>query len=215
LPPSRELYRIGYKPNVWALPDWKYISSTDGTFPNRYDDPNGEYRVLYAASQRLTCFLEVLAPFRVAPEIASGLAEIDSSEGYPVGTVPQAMFEPLQIGRASLELPDSLYADICSSEWIGRLRPILLPYFSGFGIKVFDASTLLATSPRRLTQLVSRFVYESGFRGIRYPSKHGLDLENWAFLDCVPVSNAGVEAIRMDDPDLQRALELHALRLGD
>ena len=214
MPPTRELFRIGYKPSVWALPDWKYISSIDGTFPNRYDDPLGKYRVLYAASQRLACFLEVLARFRVAPEVAAGLDEIPA-EGYPVGTVSQTMFEPLQIGRATLDLADNPCADICSSEWVGRLRSILLPYFSGLGIKVFDASTLLATSPRRLTQLVSRFVYESGFRVIRYPSKHGLELENWAFLDCVPVNNPGVEEIRLDDPDLQQALKLHALQLGD
>ena len=39
-------------------------------------------------------------------------------------------------------------------------------------------------------------------------------LENWAFLDWVPGSNPGVEEIRMDDPDLQQALQLHALQLG-
>src|SRR4029077_9572114 len=134
--------------NVWVLPDWKYISSIDGTFPNRYDDPLGEYRVLYAASQRLGCFLEVLAKFRVAPEVAAGLKEIDGPEEYPVGTVSQAMFEPMQMGRATYDVPDHLAADVCSSEWISRLRAVLLPAFFALNIKSFDASTLLSTSPR-------------------------------------------------------------------
>jgi hypothetical protein len=36
----------------------------DGTFGNRYDDPRGEYRVLYATSQRVGAFIETLARYR-------------------------------------------------------------------------------------------------------------------------------------------------------
>ena len=219
MPPSRELFRIGYEPNVWALPDWKYISRIDGAFPNRYDDPLGEYRVLYAGSQRLACFMEKLARFRIASEVAAGLPEIEDPDKkekeYPVGTVSRRLFEPLRLGRATLNIPEHRCANIASSEWIARLRPVLLPHFSALGIKDFDGSSLLLTSPRRLTQIISRYVYEEGFLGIRYPSKHGLELDNWAFLNCVPVIDPGMERIRLDDPDLQQALKLHALKLGD
>ena len=216
MPPIREVFRLGYKPDPWDFPDWKYISSTDGTFPNRYDDPQGKYRVLYASSQRLTCFLEILAPFRIAPEVAAGLLAIegDPDDPYPVGVVSSAVFELRQMARATADISESSYADVCACEWIWRLRSKLLPHLSGLGIKSFDASTLLVTSPRRLTQLVSRVVYDSDLRVIRYPSKHGLDLENWAFLEPAIVHNPGVEEIRMDDPDLQQALKLLSLQLG-
>lgn len=43
------LYRLGRTPDPWAWPGWRY-SLPDGTFGNRYDDPAGGYRVLYACS---------------------------------------------------------------------------------------------------------------------------------------------------------------------
>jgi hypothetical protein len=57
---DRPLYRIGRRPDGWAWPAWSY-AGPDGTFGNRYDDPQGEYRVLYASSQRIGPFLETLA----------------------------------------------------------------------------------------------------------------------------------------------------------
>jgi hypothetical protein len=41
------VYRLGREPDPWAWPDWSY-ASPDGTFGNRFDDPEGQYRVLYA-----------------------------------------------------------------------------------------------------------------------------------------------------------------------
>jgi hypothetical protein len=58
------IYRLGRKPDPWSAPDWA-SAGPDGTFGNRFDDPEGMYRVLYASSQRLGCFLETLARFRV------------------------------------------------------------------------------------------------------------------------------------------------------
>ena len=221
MPPTRELFRIGYKPNVWALPDWKFVSSLDGTFPNRYDDPRGEYRVLYAASQRIACFVEVLAPlFHIAPEVVAGLAEIEGADEVPLAqtlqrSVVASRLESRLMGTLRTGISDGQFADICSCEWVSHLRSRFLPRFLDLGIKSFDASTLLASSPRFLTQSVSRYVFDCRIRLIRYPSRHGLDLENWAFLDWVPTGNMGVENIRMDDPDLRKALQLHAVKLSD
>jgi len=61
--PEGVLYRLGRQPDPWAWPDWTYAGEL-GTFDNRYDDPRGEYRVLYASSERLARFLETLARFR-------------------------------------------------------------------------------------------------------------------------------------------------------
>ncbi len=47
--PAGNLYRVARAPDAWAWPPWEYAGE-DGTFGNRYDDPRGEYRVLYATS---------------------------------------------------------------------------------------------------------------------------------------------------------------------
>jgi hypothetical protein len=55
----RPLFRVGRDDDPWAVPDWAYTKE-DRTFGNRFDDPMGVYRVLYASSQRLGCFVETL-----------------------------------------------------------------------------------------------------------------------------------------------------------
>jgi hypothetical protein len=50
---------------------------------------------------------------------------------------------------------DGEYADICSSEWISRLRRVLVGPLERFGLDDIDASALEKTAPRMLTQLVS------------------------------------------------------------
>ena len=59
LPPV--VYRLGRQPDPWAWPDWRY-AGPDGTFGNRFGDPQCVYRVLYASTHRLATFLECLAP---------------------------------------------------------------------------------------------------------------------------------------------------------
>ncbi|MGC2371774.1 MAG: hypothetical protein WA474_22080 [Candidatus Sulfotelmatobacter sp.] len=39
------IYRLGRKPDPWAPPDWAF-AGPDGTFGNRFDDPDATYRVL-------------------------------------------------------------------------------------------------------------------------------------------------------------------------
>ena len=213
MPLIPDVLRIARKPDPWVLPDWRY-ASPDSTFGCRYDDPNGEYRVLYAASQRLSCFLEVLAVFRLAPEVAIGLAQIDGPDDfdYPPGTVPPDFLDNRLIGTAAF---DVRVVPICDSQWLAWLRPRLSPYLLNQKIRTFDISTLISNSPRRVTQLASRFIFEGGYTGIVYPSRHGLDLENWAFFEPVNISGQRDEEISYTDIDLQKALELHSLVLGD
>jgi len=44
------IYRLGRTPDPWVPPDWA-SAGPDGTFGNRFDDPDATYRVLYASSQ--------------------------------------------------------------------------------------------------------------------------------------------------------------------
>ena len=138
------------------------------------------YRVLYGSSQRLGCFLESLGRFRVDPKLLAELAEIEGEDDYfPLGEVPLEWVEKRSMGLATA---GGEYADICSSEWISRLRNLLAAHLEKFGVEDLDASVLQQTGPRILTQFVSRIVFSNSFAGIYYRSKYGHDLENWGRL---------------------------------
>jgi len=206
------IYRLGRKPDPWSVPDWA-TAGPDGTFGNRFDDPEGMYRVLYASSQRLGCFLETLGRFRVDPKLLAELAEIEGEDDYcPLGEVPLEWLEKRMMGVATA---NGEYADICSSEWISRLRTVLAGYLKTFGIGDLDASVLQMTAARGLTQLVSRVAFSEGLAGIYYRSKYGHDVENWALFEPFQVNVRASETIRSDDADLQQALRLHGLKFKE
>jgi hypothetical protein len=168
------------------------------------------YRVLYASSQRLGCFLETLARFRIDLKLLAELAEIEGEDDYcPLGEVPLEWMEKRMMGVATA---GGEYADICGGEWISRLRIVLAGQLERFGFDDLDASVLQMTASRNLTQLVSRVVFSQGLAGIYYRSKHGHDVENWAVFEPFQINVKDSESIRTDDPDLQRALLLHGLK---
>jgi hypothetical protein len=206
---SGVIYRLGRKPDPWSAPDWA-LAGADGTFGNRFDDPDALYRVLYASSQRVGCFLETLGRFRVDPKLLAELAEIEGEDDYcPLGEVPLEWVERRVMGVATAR---GEYADICSSEWISRLRIVLAGHLGKFGLNDLDASALQMTVPRNVTQLVSRIVFSNSLAGIYYRSKYGHDVENWALFEPFQINVRDPETIRPDDSDLQRALQLHGLK---
>ena len=210
--PSGVIYRLGRSPAPWAAPDWAW-AGRDGTFNNRFDDPLAYYRVLYASSQRLGCFLETLARFRLDLKLVAELGEIQGEDDHiPLGEVPVEWIENRMMGIASA---DGEYADICSSDWISRLRVLLVVDLLRFGIEDLDASILQKTAPRILTQSVSRIAFNDGLAGIRYLSRHGHDIENWALFEPFQINVKEHQTIRRDDPDLQRALQLHTLKFSE
>ena len=103
---DRPLFRIGCRPDAWAWPPWSY-ASPDGTFGNRFDDPQSDYRVLYASSQRLGPFLETLARFRrdIAIDAEYALIEPDErDDAFPTieaGLIPAGWRDKRYIGTAS------------------------------------------------------------------------------------------------------------------
>lgn len=208
--PPKDVHRVARKPDPWALLNWTWVHD-DGTFDNRYDDPQAKYRVLYAATRRLTCFIETLAWYRIDMIAAAEMALISGEDDfYPRGKVPPEYLNTRTMGVATVQAE---CADLGNAEWLARLRVKLLPYAKDFGLTDIDASVLQRSSPRRLTQLMSRVVYEDGADGIRYLSKFGNDLENWAFFEPVTILTKRTEGLREDDPDLLQALEILNLTL--
>jgi hypothetical protein len=209
------LYRLGRHPDPWVWPDWSY-AAPDGTFGNRYDDPHGSYRVLYASSQRLGAFLETLARFRPDLEVLAELERIEG-EDEPPPTVPRPWLEGRLIGEATAE---GRFVDVGDSASLAALRAALAASAIHHGLDEIDAATIRLRAPRAFTQQVSRYVYEQGsFAGIRYRSRLGDDVLNWAVFESAPegrgplVATASA-AIAADDPDLRAALELLGLTLG-
>jgi hypothetical protein len=207
--PTDPVYRLGRRPNAWQPPEW-FLAHSDGTFGNRFDDPNGYYPVLYASSQRLACFVETLARFR--PDL-SLLAELDLIEGENdftlPGTLPRDWLVVRTMGTAEVE---GVFADIYGVAWVSQLRRTLAGEALRLGTKDIDLSSLERAEPRRLTQLASREAYKLSFAGIFYRSRYGHTLENWAIFESFSLGRSTSTDFYEDDPDLLAALRLHGIR---
>ena len=116
--PTHSVYRVARRPDAWQLPDWS--RAKDGTFGNRFDDPESEFRVLYASSQKVSCFVETLARFRPDLQLIEELRQIEGDDDFlPIGEVPLNWCSNRALGTASA---DGNYADVCGAEWIALLR---------------------------------------------------------------------------------------------
>lgn len=224
-PPARA-YRIGRAPDPWAWPDWSFAAA-DGTFGNRFDDPEGAYRVLYAASDRLGAFVEVLARFRPDPHVVEGLRRIrgDDARVLPPGTLDASWLARRRVGEARIA---GRFADIGHSESLARLRADLGKRAAHHGLLDLDAAAIRLRAPRRFSQEISRYVYaQTGkagrrFAGIAYVSRLGDELRLWALFEPATPREASAavrakkaRALARNDPDLARALEIHGLSLVD
>ncbi len=122
-PDSGPLFRISRSGDAWEAPDSAYAKE-DGTFGNRFDAPDGLFRIIYVSSQRLGCFIETLARFRVAVEMIASLAEMENGEDdfNSFGTVPRKWLQQRSIGTADVH---GEYADIYALGWVSHLRTVL------------------------------------------------------------------------------------------
>lgn len=151
--PDGLLYRLGRQPDPWAWPDCAY-AGPDGTFGNRYDDPEASYRVLYASSQRMAAFLETLARFRPDLAVLAELEQIDGDDEPPAG-VPRTWLDGRRIGEAALQ---GRFVDVGDARALATLRAALAASAIHYGLDEIDAGTIRLSAPRAFTQGVSRFV---------------------------------------------------------
>ena len=218
--PSGLLHRVGRAPDAWAWPDWAFAGE-DGTFGNRYDDPAGDYRVLYASSRRLGAFVEVLARYRIDPALLAEYAQIDDDAEHPTispGIVPADWPDRRHIGTAR---HTGRFADVGHSDSLAHLRAALAARLVHHGIDDLDGGDLRRRAPRALTQEISRYVFERGVDdegrslvGVRYLSRLGDELENWAIFDGTQPEDATSQPIASDDEDLLAALAKLGLARG-
>jgi hypothetical protein len=187
------IYRVSRAPDAWAWPPWSYAGE-DGTFGNRFDDPQSEYRVLYASSPRVGAFIETLARYRTDPAIVAAYEEItvdpedqEARPTIPPGIVPVGWRAGRRIGSA---MHDGPLADIGHLSSLATLRVALAGRLVHYRLDDLDAGDLRRRVPRSLTQEVSRCVFEHGSRlavehmvGVHYLSRLSDEIENWAVFE--------------------------------
>jgi hypothetical protein len=82
------------------------------------------------------------------------------------------------------------------------------------GFPDLDAAALQSSSPRTLTMLVSRIVYDIGLPGIYFRSRYGHNLENWALFEPCRLRSAKSERVQRQHPALAEAMAILGLRFA-
>jgi len=219
-PPAR-VVRVGRQPDPWAWPPWESQHS-DNSFGNRWDDPEGVYRVLYACTQLEGAYVEVLSRFRPDPAVVAELAEIhDGGEDYHIGVVPATWLETRVIGEGTLT---RMYADVGDVRSLTYLRSVMAGRLIHYNIPDLDAAAIRLSAPRRFTQEISNHIYKLStqdgnprFAGIEYESRFGDNYQNWAIFERPgqqPITDPIVRRIGRDDPSLQAALAALGLKFA-
>ena len=223
LPP--QLFRLGRAPDAWQFPPWEAADPTTGTFGNRWDDPTGVFRVLYTSSSRLGCYLECLARFRPDPAVVDSLADIvENADGLPptaaAGTLPGSWLVTRRLGTADFTGPAA--AAIGTAHSLSLLNRDLTAVLIDMQLKEVDAAAIRQTVPRRFTQAVSRYVFESvaedgkPLAGIFYQSRLGDDIHCFALFEGHGrwrINDPSSAVIASDDADLVHALEMLGVSL--
>jgi hypothetical protein len=192
------------------------LASSKRDVSGRYNDPDGRFRVLYAASGRRAAYLETLQNYRpalkdLALAITPGLPS-DLDLPFPTGRVPIAYFDK-RIVAFRLDRSQK-WLDVRSPRTHALLRSALAAGLVAAGYSgAFNFGEIIG-SDYRITQAIALWAYDAGYGGIAYPSAHDETLTCWAIFDRATVIPAGSShPIRRDDPDLIAAIELFGLEL--
>jgi hypothetical protein len=212
--PSTELFRLGRAPNPWDWNDWANADA-DGTFGNRWDDPESKYRVLYGCSQRLGSFMETLGRFPRDPKVQSELEIIELEPGEDDSALPPGhlrladWLEKRLMGRAKVA---GNFAAVGRSRSLTYLHNRLSNSIGDYGLREIDGAAIRQTAPRSLTQVISRLAYECStdegarqFDGITYLSRYGDEFESWAIFEPAEIEPLDASPISQDDSDLREA----------
>lgn len=179
----------------------------------RFDDPLGRFRVLYAAEQRLACFVETLAVFRPPLALIEQLRPFWRGRVPPrLGTVPadwhrQRAIVQFRIGQRQRWL------DLRAAATYQALRVELAATILRLGLPDLDVSGVRGPS-RELTQAIARWVYEHGYHGMVYRSRFDDAFDCWAIFEgAATIPDSAPESIKRTGPDLRAAAALLGLRL--
>jgi RES domain len=169
---------------VW--PPWEVVGA------GRFDDPQREFRVLYAAAQRRGAFVETMAQFRPLLEALARMERLaDGEQQRPRSVVPADWYQRRGVGRL--------------------LRADLAALLVTLGLSNLDLTRVLG--PRRtLTQAIARWAYERGYAGLAYAGRLDGTLTLWALFERPAFEPIGLpEPLTPDDLDLVATARLVGL----
>ena len=221
IPAAGTVWRIGFRPEAWAWSGWEW--ATDGRFPGRWDDLHGNFRTVYAGSSIRACLLEVLAGFRRDTRLAAELDEIveDSEDAVlrptlASGQVPREWLDARTATSAKLT---GTYCAVTDSRSIAVLHPHFIGMALTHGLLDLDAAALKDARPRRLTQAIAAWLYETtDLDGVTFASRHGDDLRLWAIFErpgdsyvSPKLTHARPEELHHDSDAIKEAFQMLAL----
>ena len=224
--PRSPLYRVGWPPDPFVPPDWRYARS-DGTFGGRYDDPRAgqgvlpheRYRILYLASQPEGAYGETVAQFRPSVKTLSQSGGHLSFGVRPA--IPRDWRVTRRLGSAVLFMTLAV-VELDAADTVQALRPVLAPVATRLHLPDIDLSAI--TGPERaLTQAAALHIYQQRdaqgrplYAGLRYVSRLKREWECWAiFAARMRYRPLRVDLITADDPHLYEAARLLHLAIED
>lgn len=206
------LYRIGRAPDPFAPPPFDDGKNSG----NRYDDPAGEFWVMYAAEQRRGCFAETLARFRVDLALIADLNDLpdgDHGDDTPItGVVPDDWHLKRLMGTFRIA-GGQRWLDLRRIEVRELVRRDLAAFWAEKGLDDFDMSDTL-TRRRDITQAIARWANEHDYQGITYPSRLDSAFDCWAIFEGAAFEIIESTSIARDDEDLVAITEIFGLRLS-
>lgn len=209
---SPRLFRIGRPPEPLAPPPAAYRGA------GRFDDPDNQYGVIYAAATLRCCLLESLDVFRPDPNLVLRLAQLGATANVArPGLVPDAFFSRLIVEFVAI--PDGDWLDVRASapetavELSRDSGLIDIIRNLGYGVRIKPGD--LVGSDRRLTRAVSRWAWNRGYGGIIYSSSHHLKLDCWAISDRTALRILdGPRTLSRDDPVFREVAEYFGLTIS-
>jgi hypothetical protein len=205
------IYRIGRAPDPLAFPPESLRLGA-----GRFDDPEGQFGVIYAGERR-ACFVETLARFRRSLPLLASLRDVEllDAPAAPTtdGTVPVQWLSTRRIAAFRAESPNGEWIDLRAPETHEALRSELAGHLHVSGYERYALGDALGQD-RGLTQAIASWVFAQGYAGLAYLCRFDPQLTCWALFErtrCVPHS---VETISLDDPDLRAVAALFGLTVA-
>lgn len=208
-PPAGTLYRLGRLPDPLAWPPFEYVGDA------RFDDPLGEFRILYVAEGRLACLVETLYRFRrPLPALAAERAlPADEPPPATVASLPPGWRQKRGFCRLRLD-EGQRWLDLRSFDTREALRPVFASLLTHLRLPELDLSAVYGPH-RVLTRAIARWAYDWGYAGLRYGSRYNEAFNCWAVFERPGLATfrheGEVEPIAPDDPDFLAALGLFDL----
>jgi hypothetical protein len=167
------VWRIGHHTAPLDYPPREYCA-----WNHRFDDPQQEYRTLYAAEHAITCMRELLADLRPDAKARADYAQFQARQEdppeelhRPARTVTMEWRESHALARATVVRDGELW-NLADAELREELTDRHATLLNDHGMPYLDI-TQVTSKNRIVTQTISRDLYERGAAGILFTSNHG------------------------------------------